>query len=235
MTARNERSKGSPQAESGEPERRGTRERLLEAATDLLSEGGYSAATVQAIADRVGVSSGALYRHFPSKAELFVEVFREAAKRDLAALSRVSTEGGAIDRLTAGIETYARRMLANRHLAWALVHEPVDALVDAERLTYRRTYTRQVARLLRQAITAGEIPRQDVQVSAAAITGALSEALVGPLSPISAGELSDDVIVGDIVRFCRRAVGADATKRPDRTGRPRNARASSPHSAPTRR
>jgi hypothetical protein len=40
---------------------------------------------VQAITDRLGVAAGALYRHFPSKVELFVEVFREAASRDLAA------------------------------------------------------------------------------------------------------------------------------------------------------
>ena len=61
----------------------GTRERLVEAAFQILEEAGYAGATVQAIADRAGVSAGALYRHFPSKAEMFVEVFRDAAKRDL--------------------------------------------------------------------------------------------------------------------------------------------------------
>jgi AcrR family transcriptional regulator len=206
----------------------------VDAATALLSEGGYGAASVQAIAARVGVSAGALYRHFPSKAELFVEVFREAAKRDLAALGERQPDGGFIDRLEAGIETYARRMLANRRLAWALVHEPVDPLVDAERLTYRRTYTRQVARLLRRAIDAGEIPRQNVEVSAAALTGALSEALVGPLSPISAGEPSDEVVVNHIVRFCRRAVGADEPPGPVRAPRARKARSPSPRKAPSR-
>ena len=70
-----------------------TRERLVGAARLLLEEGGYAAASVQAIADRAGVSAGALYRHFPSKAELFVDVFREAAKRDLAAIDEAAATG----------------------------------------------------------------------------------------------------------------------------------------------
>src|SRR5262249_10221517 len=63
-----------------EPPTGTTRERLVYAARKLLEDGGYGAASVQAIAERTGVSTGALYRHFPSKAELFVEVFRDAAR-----------------------------------------------------------------------------------------------------------------------------------------------------------
>ena len=59
-----------------------TRERLVDAARALLEEGGYAATSVLAVADRAGVSAGALYRHFPSKAELFVEVLRANAKID---------------------------------------------------------------------------------------------------------------------------------------------------------
>jgi hypothetical protein len=81
-------------------------------------------------------------------------------------------------------------------------------MVDAERLSHHRRYTRNVAWLLRQAISAGEIPAQDVDLSAAAIVGALAEALVGPLSEIPENEASADVIVSHIVRFCRQAVGA---------------------------
>jgi AcrR family transcriptional regulator len=186
-----------------------TRQRFVEAAAELLSKGGYAAASVQNIAERVGVSAGALYRHFPSKAELFVEVFREAAQRDMAAVGKAPSEGGALDRLESAIAAHARRALRDRALAWALVHEPVDALVDAERLKYRRRYARHVARMLEQAVAAGEIPEQDVELSAAAIVGAMSEALVGPLSPLAGiRKTSDDAIVRHVVRFCRLAVGA---------------------------
>jgi AcrR family transcriptional regulator len=190
-----------------------TRERLVDAARALLEEGGYAATSVLAVADRAGVSAGALYRHFSSKAELFVEVFRANAKRDLAAVDEAAAAGGCIERLEAAIATHAKRALRSRRLAWALLHEPVDPLVDAERLAYRRKYCRHMAGLLRQAIAAGEIPDQNVELSAAALVGAIAESLVGPLSPVSGGSAAEDEIVATLVRFCRRSVGA-----PDRAG-----------------
>jgi AcrR family transcriptional regulator len=191
-----------------EPPRPGTRERLVNAARKLLEEGGYATASVQAIAHRAEVAAGALYRHFPSKAELIVEVFRDAAKRDLIAMRDAASSGGCIERLEAAVSTFARRALSNRRLAWALVYEPVDPLVDAERLVYRREYCRHMAALLRQGIAAGEIPDQNPELSAAALVGAIAESLVGPLSPIAGQVASDKDIIAPLVRFCRRGVGA---------------------------
>lgn len=185
-----------------------TRERLVGAAHQLLEEGGYTGASVQAVADRAGVSAGALYRHFASKAELFVEVFRDAAKRDLAAVDGAAAQGSCIERLEAAVAAHARRALSRRRLAWALLYEPVDPLIDAERLVYRRKYCRQMAGLLRQAIAAGEIPEQDVELSAAGLVGAIAESLVGPLSPVAGRILAEAEIVAALVRFCRRSVGA---------------------------
>jgi AcrR family transcriptional regulator len=185
-----------------------TRDRLVDAARGLLEEGGYAAASVQAIADRAGVSAGALYRHYPSKAELFVEVFRDAAKRDLGAIDEAAATGTCIERLEAAVAAHAITALHHRRLAWALLYEPVDPLVDAERLVYRRTYARHMAGLLRQAIAAGEIPEQNVELSAAAVVGAIAESLIGPLSPVAGQFTAETDIVATLVRFCRRSVGA---------------------------
>lgn len=209
----------------GAPAAGKTRERLVEAARELLEEGGYAAASVQAIADRAGVSAGALYRHYPSKAELFVEVFRDAARRDLAAVDEAAAGGSCIARLEAAVAAHATRALHHRRLAWALVYEPVDPLVDAERLVYRRMYARHMAGLLRQAVAAGEIPEQNVELSAAALVGAIAESLVGPLAPVSGHVASQEEIVATLVRFCRRSVGApdspalQAVPQPKRGGR----------------
>jgi AcrR family transcriptional regulator len=185
-----------------------TRERLIHAARKLLEDGGYAAASVQAIAERAGLAAGAMYRHFPSKAELFVEVFRDAAKRDLVAMGDAAASGGAVERLEAVVATFARRALRHRRLAWALVYEPVDPLVDEERLVYRREYCRHMAALLRAGIAAGEIPDQNAELSAAAVVGAIAESLVGPLSPVAGQIGSDEDLIATLVRFCRRSVGA---------------------------
>ncbi len=186
-----------------------TRERLLAAAREVLQRGGYATASVVAIAERAGLSTGALYRHFDSKAELFVEVFRVAAAGELDALNTAATRAESYaERLEAVVSAYAKRALHNRRLAWALVHEPVDPLVDAERLVYRRNYCRAMAALLRRGIASGEFPEQNAELTAAALVGIIAETLVGPLSPVGGTATSEAEIVASLLRICRRAVGA---------------------------
>jgi AcrR family transcriptional regulator len=185
-----------------------TRKRLLEAAVELLEEGGYAAASVAAIAAHAGVAAGALYRHFPSKAELFVEVFRDMAERELAALYEASAvRGGALEKLDAIVREFTSSALAQPRLAWALGYEPVDPLVDAERLAYRQTYRERLAELLRMGIAAGELPGQDAELTAASLIGAISEALVSPLSPVAGEGIPVEDLIGSLSTFCRRAVG----------------------------
>src|SRR3982074_1830837 len=91
----------------------GTRERLLRAAREVIEQGGSEAASVIAIAERAGVAAGTLYRHFSSKEELFVEVFRSVCEREVRAM-RIAAEQmpeGAthVDRLETVLATFAER------------------------------------------------------------------------------------------------------------------------------
>jgi TetR/AcrR family transcriptional regulator, cholesterol catabolism regulator len=56
--------------------REDTRQKLYEAAVDLIAERGYSATTVDDIAERAGVAKGTVYYNFPSKPALFEELLR---------------------------------------------------------------------------------------------------------------------------------------------------------------
>jgi AcrR family transcriptional regulator len=188
-----------------------TRERLLAAAQELIEEGGYGAASVAAIADRAGVAAGTLYRHFDSKQELFVEVFRSVCAREERAMRAAAAaveSGGAAEQLERVLGTFAERALRNPRLAWALLAEPVDPLVDAERLAYRERYAAIVAEGLRAGIDAGELPAQNVELTAAALVGGCGEALVGPLSPLAGSRPSSEELVATLRTFVRRAVGA---------------------------
>jgi AcrR family transcriptional regulator len=190
----------------------GTRERLLAAAQALIEEGGYGAASVIAIAARAGVAAGTLYRHFASKEELFVEVFRSVCGREeramRAAAAGMADDAPAAQRLEHVLATFARRALRNPRLAWALIAEPVDPLVDAERLAYRSRYASLIAEELAAGIAAGELPEQDVALTAAALVGGCGEALVGPLSPVAGGDPRGTEIVAALRTFVGRAVGA---------------------------
>jgi AcrR family transcriptional regulator len=192
----------------------GTRERLLVSARHVIEEGGYGAASVVAIADRAGVAAGTLYRHFASKEELFVELFREVCNGEVqamrAAAATADPSSTAVDRLALVLRTFAERALRNPRLAWALIAEPVDPLVDQERLSYRAKYAALAAKLLREAIAAGELPEQDARLTAAALVGGCGEALVGPLSPFGARKPKTEQLLAALETFIRRAVGAPA-------------------------
>jgi AcrR family transcriptional regulator len=186
----------------------GTRARLLHAAAEVIQEGGWGSASVGAIAARAGVAAGTLYRHFDSKADLFLEVFRTVSEREMSAMR--GAHAGSKDmaaRFDAVVATYAGRALKNRRLAWALVYEPLDASVDEERLVYRRSYCEGMAALIREGIRTGAIPEQDADLAAAAVVGVIAETLVGPLSPVARDAAAEDEIVRAIVTFCRRVIG----------------------------
>jgi AcrR family transcriptional regulator len=192
-----------------EARRAEVRERIVRAARDLIAHGGYAEARVAAVAERAGVATGTVYRHFPSKAELFAEVFRRASQREVDAMAEATRADGrpAAERAASAAEIWARRAIRGRRLAYALLAEPVDPLVEAERLAFRRAYRDVLAAVIADGVAAGELPDQDPDVTAAALVGALGEALVGPLSP-TAGKADPEELTDQVVSFWLRALGA---------------------------
>jgi AcrR family transcriptional regulator len=193
-----------------------TRERIVSAALDQLAEGGYASASVQAVASRAGVATGSVYRHFPSKADLFTEVFRRASQRELDVMHEVAQrdpERPATERLAAAAEAFARRALASPTRAYALLAEPVDPAIEAERLIFRRGYRDVLVEGLEQGIEAGEIDPHDTRTMAAALVGALGEALIGPLStaPENGGH---EALIATVVQFCMNAIPQSAIRNP---------------------
>jgi AcrR family transcriptional regulator len=191
-----------------EARRAAARERIVTAARELVAHGGYAEAQVAAVARRAGVATGTVYRHFPSKAELFAEVFRNASQHEVDAVIEAASENGdttATARIAAAVETFARRALRGRRLAWALIAEPVDPAVEAERLVFRRAYRDAFAGVIAEGISTGELPAQDPSTSAAALVGAIGEALVGPVSP-TAGRHDPEAVVASLRDFCIRSV-----------------------------
>ena len=193
--------------ERTEARKAAARQAIVAAALELIAHGGYAEARVATVAERAGVATGTVYLHFPSKADLFAEVFREASQREVDAVREAGRDDGrsAPERIAAGVETFARRALRGRRLAYALIAEPVDPAVEAERLVFRRAYRDAFAALLEQGVARDELPAQDVQINAAALVGAIGEALVGPVSP-SGGNGASPALISGIVQFCVRAV-----------------------------
>lgn len=187
------------------------RDRIIAAATHQLAEHGYAGCSVSAVARQAGVATGTVYNHVSGKAQLVAEVFRAVVGREVDAVrtaveAAVDTAGRSRSctsaRITALVETFALRALKSPRLAYALLVEPVDPIVDALRLQFRVAFRDVAIGAIEAGVAAGEVPPQDSTVVAAALVGAIGEALVGPLS----GD-PDPSTVPALVSFALRSIG----------------------------
>src|SRR5882757_2888239 len=90
--------------------RQATRQKLYDAAVTLIAEQGFSATTVDEIAERAGVAKGTVYYNFASKNDLFEELLRHGVGLLTASLreaaDRVAACGGTrVDALDAMIRS----------------------------------------------------------------------------------------------------------------------------------
>src|SRR5262249_40586210 len=67
----------SPPTEEISPKRAKTRQRLVKAAVEAIAEKGLHATTLDEIAERAGLTKGAIYDNFRSKEELFLAVIAQ--------------------------------------------------------------------------------------------------------------------------------------------------------------
>lgn len=108
-----------------------TRQALLDAALIVFSQKGYAAARLEDVAEQAGVSRGAIYWHFHSKAELYNTMVSEIWSRAGAVVERAIAGGGTF------IEVTRRIMI--RLLEY--LEEDATYRAVAELTTFRTEYT----------------------------------------------------------------------------------------------
>ena len=187
----------------------GVRVAILEAARTLVGHGGFRAAQMSAVAAGAGVATGTIYRYFPTQIELFAEVFRGNSQREVEAMLAATVgDGNCTQRLSRALAMFISRALRNRRLAYALIAEPVDPQVEAERLRYRQAYAWVLEKLVQEGIVSGEFAPQDAHITATALVGVLGEALLGPL--LHSAPTARESVADSIIALCLRAVGAQS-------------------------
>jgi TetR/AcrR family acrAB operon transcriptional repressor len=73
-----------------------TRESLLKASLTVFSQKGYASATLEDVARQAGVTRGAIYWHFGSKAELYGALVGEYSSRSGQIVQHAASEGGSL-------------------------------------------------------------------------------------------------------------------------------------------
>src|SRR5215472_6855686 len=111
-------------------------EEILETATELFAEHGFSDAVTQALAERLGVGKGTIYRHFPSKRALFLAATdRVMRKLQECVSARVSGIEDGLERIERGIATFLQFFADHPSFVELLIQERAY-FKDRKRPTY---------------------------------------------------------------------------------------------------
>ena len=154
------------------------REEILETATALFAEQGFSDAVTQALAERLGVGKGTIYRHFPSKRALFLAATDRVMRKLQENVTRnvAGIEDG-LERLERGIATFLQFFADHPSFVELLIQERAY-FKDRKRPTYfehREVNIQRWKQLYRELMTAGRIREMPVE----RITTVISNVLYG--------------------------------------------------------
>jgi AcrR family transcriptional regulator len=177
-----------------------TRERVLSAAGEILQSDGYARLTMERVAAESGVAKTTLYRRWPTKAALCMDLYLDVAEREL----RVPDTGDLatdLESISATVVRMQTRTVAGPALLGLIAEaqlNPDTRSFLAEFARRRREVTRQV---LRRAIDRGELAAAvDVDLVIDALGGAVTFRLMQGHAPLT--KKFTDALVKLILHGC---------------------------------
>lgn len=97
-----------------------TRQDILDAAEEVFFETGFSGATLETIAQRSGVTRGAIYWHFKNKVEVFEAVFRRTISSYEEMLGDITQTATSLEEFEAFVVAQLQDIAGNRQKQRAL-------------------------------------------------------------------------------------------------------------------
>jgi len=141
------------------------RQRIIASARALYLEGGAEAVTMRGVAERVGVTATALYRHFDNKEDLLTELIGQAFTTFGAYLHRALGGKTPMDRFMRSAESYLDFALEQREIYRTIFMSPVPRPEDRPDFEKKRfdpasTFQFLVDRI-RECIDSGDLRKGD--------------------------------------------------------------------------
>ena len=179
------------------------REKILEGGRRAFIAGGFRGTSVPSIAAEAGVSVGLIYRYFPSKEELFLELCIGGTPAELEELAEhLVPFDDPVERLTVAIGSYFDALLdaiGAPLVLQALAAAPADDRIRAALRRRGDDLRGFAAAFARDSVARGELPPDaDVEEIAAFTTMLLDGALVAVAE--QGDHLDRDVVRDRIVR-----------------------------------
>jgi TetR/AcrR family transcriptional regulator, fatty acid metabolism regulator protein len=185
------------------------RAQIVDCATDVIAELGYTRTSLAQIAKRADVSTGVILYYFHSKEELVQEVrlscttfFENFIKERIDAATATSALRSFVRANVALLAAYPKKMLAVRHINFATIEEtglkPGSPMEEPRKVA--------LLSILRRGQEAGEFRSFDPPTVVLAIMGALNSI---PWQYSIVPDLNLDLYTTEIVELFHRAIRAD--------------------------
>lgn len=149
-------------------------------AARLFREYGYSSATMDLIADEVGLNKGTLYHYYPSKSAILFELLSDQVDATLELIDQVPADGTVTERMRTLMMLQINHVAAKQdelvvffqEIPWIEKHLPPEQAADLRRRVRRyEHFTRQ---LLTSGVRSGEFRPMDVGMVMYSIIGILA-------------------------------------------------------------
>ena len=191
--------------------RKETKERALAAAAEILRRDGYSRLTMEGVAAKSGVAKTTLYRRWPTRAALCIELYLEVAGRELHDPDTGSVE----DDLRFIVNTVVhlqKRTVAGPAFVGLLAEAQANPTAAAKSLLEFSERRREITRrVLRRALKRGELwADTDIDLVVDALGGATTFRLLQRHAPLS--HKFADALVALVLFGCRAEPGAKRRK-----------------------
>lgn len=158
-----------------------TRDRILDAAVEVVAQRGYSAASVQEIVDRSGTSKGSFYFHFHGKERMVMVLVDRMSDRLLKKIhGSIRNQPTPVHRVAAGIEVLMATFGRQRKVAQVLLLNVMGhgRAVDKKFLPLRDRFTELIQQELDAAVAQGQIAPQDTALLSRMWVGSLHEVIM---------------------------------------------------------
>lgn len=150
------------------------KERILEAATELFFERGFSGTTMQAVADRLQVTKPFIYSYFKDKNALLAAIYDRSTEPLMHGLDRIlESEGPPTAQFAEFIEQFAHMNMRYRIVSTIFLREEKHLGKDSLRKlrNFEHSFDAKLTKLIQRGIDIGEFKVNDARLTSLAVGG----------------------------------------------------------------
>ena len=207
-------------AEEATTERPQAMTEVLAAAAVCFMEKGFAATSIDDVARRMGATKGRVYHYYPSKTDLFFDVYRHSLERIQAPVAAIArTDAPAAERLPEMVRAHARSIMSDQPFhrvatqgvemlaRGATTPEQRAALADL--IATRSAYEAMFRETMEAGRAEGSMSFGDASIAAKTLLAGLNGLVYWYRGDVGGDRKTRDEIAEEMVRFAMKCVAPE--------------------------